>query len=462
MACLFQYGGEMMNLSQKKVLVLGLARSGIASVGVLHRHGATVLVNDAGTAEKLTKDVQAVQGMVQDVVLGGHPLSLLNQQFDLIVKNPGIPYDIPFLVEARNRGIPVVSEVELAYQVTRAPFIGITGSNGKTTTTSWVGEILKNTFAQVHVAGNIGLPLSQEVDGLDEDHRVVVELSSFQLNDVMDFRPQVAALLNIYPSHLDWHHTLENYIGAKANLFRNQGSEDWAILNGDQEQTLALIPCLKSKVFTFSTTRQVEQGAWIKDNVIWTTLSGEANPLISLSELGIGYAHNHQNALAATLISYAAGASFEAINKGLKEFRGVKHRFQVVDTINGVLFINDSKATNSQASLTALSLPQSPIVWIAGGLDRGQDIEEITTLAAKRCKTAILLGQTKDRFAVALREKGVSELYLVQNMAEAVEIAKKISLPGDTVLLSPACASWDMYPSFEHRGDDFINEVTRK
>ena len=226
MACLFQYGGEMMNLSQKKVLVLGLARSGIASVGVLHRHGATVLVNDAGTAEKLAKDVQAVQGMVQDVVLGGHPLSLLNQQFDLIVKNPGIPYDIPFLVEARNRGIPVVSEVELAYQVTRAPFIGITGSNGKTTTTSWVGEILKNTFAQVHVAGNIGLPLSQEVDGLDEDHRVVVELSSFQLNDVMDFRPQVAALLNIYPSHLDWHHTLENYIGAKANLFRNQGSED--------------------------------------------------------------------------------------------------------------------------------------------------------------------------------------------------------------------------------------------
>ena len=206
----------------------------------------------------------------------------------------------------------------------------------------------------------------------------------------------------------------------------------------------------------------MEQGAWIKDNVIWTTLSGEANPLISLSELGIGYAHNHQNALAATLISYAAGASFEAINKGLKEFRGVKHRFQVVDTINGVLFINDSKATNSQASLTALSLPQSPIVWIAGGLDRGQDIEEITTLAAKRCKTAILLGQTKDRFAVALREKGVSELYLVQNMAEAVEIAKKISLPGDTVLLSPACASWDMYPSFEHRGDDFINEVTRK
>lgn len=451
-----------MEFNNKRVLVLGLARSGVAAVKVLHHHGARVIVNDAGKAEKMEADLKAIHGLTEEIVLGEHPLRLLDTEIDLIVKNPGIPYDIPFLVEARKREIPVVSEVELAYQVTKAPFIGITGSNGKTTTTSWVGEIMSYAHPRVHVAGNIGLPLSQEVDELGEDHLVIVELSSFQLNDILDFRPHVAALLNVYPSHLDWHHSEENYLQAKSHIFKNQRESDWAVLNADNLSVMSLKPLIKSRILTFSSQHPVEQGAWIADETILMKIDGKKEVVLPLNQLGIGYAHNFQNAMAAALISFCAGASYDAIRLGLKSFKGVRHRFQVVDTLNQVLYINDSKATNSQAALTALELPQTPIIWIAGGLDRGQDVEEIAQRAAQRCKTAILLGQTKERLADALKRFGLQSIFLVQNMAEAVELAKKISLPGETVLLSPACASWDMYPSFEHRGDDFIDQVTKK
>jgi UDP-N-acetylmuramoylalanine--D-glutamate ligase len=452
----------MMNFNNKHVLVLGLARSGVSAVRVLHRHGAKVIVNDAGKPEKMEADVKAIQGLVEEIVLGEHPLRLLDGGLDLIVKNPGIPYDIPILDEARKRGIPIVSEVELAYQVTQASLIGITGSNGKTTTTSWVGEIMKYAHPQVHVAGNIGLPLSQEVDGLGADHLVIVELSSFQLNDILEFRPHVAALINIYPAHIDWHHSPENYLQAKSNIFKNQIESDWAVLNADNLQVMSLKPNLKSGILTFSSQHPVEQGAWIANDMLIMKINGKKETVLPLNQLGIGYAHNVQNAMAAALISYCAGASYDAIRQGLKSFKGVRHRFQIVDTINQVLYVNDSKATNSQAALTALELPQTPIVWIAGGLDRGQDVDEIAQKAAKYCKSAILLGQTKERFAEALKRYGLDSIYLVQSMAEAVVTAKKISLPGDTVLLSPACASWDMYPSFEHRGDDFIDQVTKK
>ncbi len=451
-----------MNFNNKRVLVLGLARSGVAAVKVLHRHGAKVIANDAGKPEKMVADQIEVQDLCEEVVLGEHPLRLLDSNLDLIVKNPGIPFDIPFLTEARRRGIPVVSEVELAYQVTQAPFVGITGSNGKTTTTSWVGEIMQYAHDKVHIAGNIGLPLSQEVDGLGNEHLVIVELSSFQLNDISEFHPHVAALLNVYPAHIDWHHTPENYLKAKSNLFRNQNESDWAVLNADNLQVMSLKPQLKSRILTFSSQHPVEQGAWVAEDHIVMRIDGQKEIVLPVDQLGIGYAHNVQNALAATLISFSAGASYDAIRKGLQSFKGVRHRFQIVDTLNGVLYINDSKATNSQAALTALELPQSPIVWIAGGLDRGQDVDEIAQKAAQYCKAAIFLGQTKERFAEALKRFGLTTIYLVPSMSEAVATAKRISVPGDTVLLSPACASWDMYPSFEHRGDDFIQEVTRK
>ena len=451
-----------MDFNEKRVLVLGLARSGVSAVKVLHRHGATVIANDAGKPEKLAADLAEVQDLCQEVVLGEHPMRLLDLGLDLIVKNPGIPYDIPFLTEARKRGISVVSEVELAYQVTKAPFIGITGSNGKTTTTSWVGEIMQYARDKVHIAGNIGLPLSQEVDGLGNDHLVIVELSSFQLNDVSEFRPHVAALLNIYPAHIDWHHTPENYLKAKSNLFRNQNESDWAILNADNLEAMSLKPQIKSRILTFSSLHPVDQGAWVAEDQLVMRINGKKEVVLPVNQLGIGYAHNVQNALAATLISFSAGASMDAIRKGLQSFKGVRHRFQIVDMLNNVLYINDSKATNSQAALTALELPRSPIVWIAGGLDRGQDVDEIAQKAAQNCKAAILLGQTKERLAEALKRYGLTTIYLVSSMAEAVATAKKISIPGDTVLLSPACASWDMYPSFEHRGDDFIREVTGK
>ncbi|MCE5195825.1 MAG: UDP-N-acetylmuramoyl-L-alanine--D-glutamate ligase [Negativicutes bacterium] len=451
-----------MELQGKKVLVLGLARSGVASIHVLLKHGAVVIANDSAKPDKVAKDVEALAGLPVEIILEQHPLELLDQGLDLIVKNPGIPYDIPFLQAARAKGIPVVSEVELAWQVTKAPLVCITGSNGKTTTTAWVGEILRHDRANVHVAGNIGLPLSEEVDGLDEKHIVVVELSSFQLNDVLDFRPKVATLLNIYNTHRDWHHTAENYLEAKSHLFLNQTAEDWAILNAENAEVMSLLPKIKAHPLTFSHLQPQEEGAWLQNDLLMFRSKGVTEAILPLKELGIGYAHNYQNAMAAALTAYAAGASPEAIRKGLRSFQGVAHRFQIVARLNGVLYINDSKATNVQAALVALSLPGEPIILIAGGLDRGQDFTEFAQSIRQHCKAVILLGQTKERIRQALAAENFSNVTMVHDMEEAVEQSRRLSEPGDCVLLSPACASWDMYPDFEVRGQSFMDAVVRK
>lgn len=451
-----------MELQGKKVLVLGLARSGVASIHVLLKHGASVIANDSAKLSNVEKDVEALAGLPVEIILERHPMELLDQGLDLIVKNPGIPYDIPFLQAARAKGIPVVSEVELAWQVTKAPLICITGSNGKTTTTAWVGEILRQDRENVHVAGNIGLPLSEEVDGLDENHIVVVELSSFQLNDIMDFRPKVATLLNVFNTHRDWHHTAENYLEAKSHIFVNQTAEDWAILNAENAEVMSLSPKLKAHQMTFSHLHPVEEGAWLENDNLMFRIKGITEAVLPLNELGIGYAHNYQNAMAAALTAYAAGASLDSIRKGLRSFQGVTHRFQIVARIDGVLYINDSKATNSQAALVALSLPSEPIVLIAGGLDRGQDFTEFAQSIKNHCKAVILLGQTKERIRQALSELNFTNVTMVNDMEEAVEQSHKLSREGDCVLLSPACASWDMYPSFEVRGQSFMDAVTRK
>lgn len=448
-----------MNFAEKKVLVLGLAKSGLASARALTRVGAKVTVNDFKKAEDLKDDLELLAELPVAVVTGGHPASLLDAGFDLIVKNPGIPFDIPFLLEAEKKGIPIISEPELAFQLNPVDMLAITGSNGKTTTTAWVGTIMARARENVKVAGNIGLPLSTEIEGLGKKDLVVVEMSSFQLNNIVDFRARVAALLNISPSHLDWHHSLEHYINAKVNIFRNQDEDDYAVLNADDQEVMALVPRIKSRILYFSSKTRPNQGAYLKGDKIRIKAEDLDEELLDVAELGVGYAHNIMNAMAAALISWAGGADLDAIRFGLKDFKGVKHRFQKVREKDGILYINDSKATNSQAALTALSLPKEPIIWMAGGLDRGQDLKELLTLAKKNCKAAVFLGEIKERMYAEALNLGFSNVDKAEDMADALIKARSKGARGDLILLSPACASWDMYESFEHRGDDFIRLI---
>lgn len=450
-----------MDLRDKTVLVLGLARSGVSAARALAQRGAHVIVNDRAPAEKVAEDLAQLADLHLEIITGSHPLQIFDRGIDLVVKNPGIPNQIPPLARARELGIPVISEVELAFQLTRALFVGITGSNGKTTTTGWVGEIMRADRDHVIVAGNIGLPLTHEVADLGPETLVVAELSSFQLEDIETFRPHVAALLNLVPAHLDRHGTFESYAAAKARIFMNQTSDDWAVLNADDKLVRAMVGQVTGRVALFSTHEPVERGAFFDDGYLTIRGFGEELRLCHVNELGIGYRHNQENGLAAALISYLVGARAESIRHGLVSFRGMPHRFQVVATIRGVRYINDSKATNPEATLTALAAPTEPIVLIAGGLERGIDLSALTSAVAERAKAVVLLGETKDRLHAELTAMGYSKVTRVATMAEAVAVAQTQAEAGDCVLLSPACASWDMYKDFEERGSDFMKEVSR-
>lgn len=448
-----------MEFTDKQILVLGAARSGVAAAKVLHERGARVVVSDSAALEKLERDRRDLDAIGVPLVAGGHPPELFDQGFELIVKNPGIPPSIPFLEEARRRGIPVISEVELAYQLTKGHILAVTGSNGKTTTTSWLGEMLKLDRPKVQVAGNIGVPLSLEAAQSDAETCLVVELSSFQLNDIRDFRAEVAAVLNITETHLDWHGDFAAYKKAKANILCNQRPGDTAVLNADDEESRSLYDQAKGEVLFFSRRSEVEQGAYLRGEEIRLRLAGADDPLLNIQELGIGYAHNIENAMAASLMAYAAGASLDHIRSALRSFKGLPHRFQIVAQKQGRTFINDSKATNPVASAIALTLPGQPIVLIAGGLERGLDLQSFAAQIKRCCRAVVLLGETKQRLAADLQKVGFSQVRIVEDMAEAVAEAYRLSQPGDTVLLSTGCASWDMYPSYEVRGADFTAQV---
>ena len=443
----------------KRVLVLGAARSGVAAAKVLHSKGAVVVVNDTADDVKLKGDAEELATIGAELVSGGHPLSLLDRGFDLIVKNPGIPPSIPFLAEARFRQIPVISEIELAYQVSRGKMVTITGSNGKTTTTTWVGEMLKQDYDKVVVAGNIGIPLSIEAANCDPDTWLVVELSSFQLHDIIDFRSEVAVVLNVTPAHLDWHGDFASYLAAKTNAVKNQRHDDIAVLSADNEYTMAMAKNAPGLVYLFSRKGEVEQGAFLKGEEIWIRLAGSEYALLSYKELGVGYGHNIENAMAASLVALASGVKPDSVRSALREFKGLPHRFQVVARIEGRTFINDSKATNPGASEIALTLPGEPIILIAGGLERNIDLAEFAGHISKYCHYVVLIGQTAQRLANDLNAAGFSNYVIAANMEEAVPLAYKHSRSGDTILLSTGCASWDMYSNYDVRGDDFIEQV---
>ena len=435
--------------ANKKVLVLGLAKSGESAARLLDKLGAIVTVNDG----KPFEENPAAQSLLEEgikVVTGGHPLELLDEDFEWMVKNPGIPYNNPMVMRALEKKIPVITEVELAYLISDAPIIGITGSNGKTTTTTMIAEVLTAGGQNGLLSGNIGFPASQVAQDAGKTDTLVMELSSFQLMGIETFHPEIAVITNLMPTHLDYHGSFEEYVAAKWNIQKNMTASDYVVLNFNQDLAKELAKKTAAKVLPFSTKEKVD-GAYLDGDVL--TFRGEA--IMKASELGVPGSHNVENALATIAVAKLRGIDNQVIRETLAHFGGVKHRLQYVGEINQVKFYNDSKSTNILATQKALSgFDNSKVILIAGGLDRGNEFDELVP-DIKGLKKMVILGESAARVKRAADQAEVSYLD-ASDVRDATRKAFSVAEPGDVVLLSPANASWDMYKNFEVRGDEFL------
>ncbi len=433
----------------KKVLVLGLAKSGEAAARLLEKLGAIVTVNDG----KPFDENPAAQSLLEEgikVVCGSHPLELLDENFELMVKNPGIRYDNPMVARAIEKNIPVITEVELAYMISDAPIIGITGSNGKTTTTTMIAETLNNGGQSGLLSGNIGFPASEVAQTATDKDTLVMELSSFQLMGTNTFHPHIAVITNLMPTHIDYHGTFENYVAAKWNIQKNMTADDFVVLNFNQDLAKELAKKTAAQVVPFSTTEKVD-GAYLDGDTLY--FKGEA--IMKASEIGVPGSHNVENALATIAVAKLSGIANEAIKETLAHFGGVKHRLQALGEVNGVKFYNDSKSTNILATQKALSgFDNSKVILIAGGLDRGNEFDELVP-DITGVKLMVILGESAPRVKRAADKANVPYVD-AKDVADAARIAYSKAEAGEVVLLSPANASWDMYKSFEVRGDEFI------
>ncbi|ASS65960.1 MULTISPECIES: UDP-N-acetylmuramoyl-L-alanine--D-glutamate ligase [unclassified Paenibacillus] len=462
----------------RRVVVLGLARSGAAVARLFHRLGANVTVNDRKPAEE-SPEAAELAALGIEVICGHHPDGLVDAGTALLVKNPGIPYNAPPVAAALALGIEVVTEVEVAGLLSPAPIIGITGSNGKTTTTTWIGRMLEAAGRRPIVAGNIGRPLCEAAEEADAGNVLVAELSSFQLKGTSSFRPQVGLLLNIAETHLDYHGSMDDYVASKANLFANQTEQDTAVLNADDPACAAIEAGLKSRLIPFSLYHRLERGVWIEPPyeaagapddagkpermIVYRSGDGTEQAIVAVRELGLPGRHNAGNALAAVAACVAVGVEPALLAAPLRDFGGVEHRLEFVLEAAGVRYYNDSKATNPVATLMATGSFQQPLILIAGGLDRGSDYMELLPLfESGKIKGLVLLGETRGKLARVAELAGMANVAVVDAegdaesaIRQATEAAARLASPGDAVLLSPACASWDMFPSYEDRGRMF-------
>jgi UDP-N-acetylmuramoylalanine--D-glutamate ligase len=449
-----------MEIAGKKVVVIGAAKSGAAVAALLLKDGALVTLNDQKPTMELTRELEALAHHPNIRLLGGgHPADLVSEEISLVVKNPGIPYTLPPLVRASQLAIPVITEVELAYKKLNATIVAITGTNGKTTTTALTGEIYRAAGKKTVVAGNIGLALSAVV--VEEMPRdvVVAELSSFQLEGTIEFRPQLSAILNITPDHIDRHGSMAEYIEAKAKIFANQGAGDVVVLNADDPETYALRTRPACPVYLFSRHREVKYGAFVRDGFIMLRDKENEVALCHIKEIAIPGAHNLENALAASLLAWLNGVPVNVIASALQQFSGVAHRLEYVATIDGVDFINDSKGTNTDAAIKALeAYPQKKVV-IAGGFDKGATFKDFADAIKEHALHVVLLGQVAKRMAEAFEMSGFRAYSFADTLDDAVRKALEAARPNDVVLLSPACASFGMFRNFEERGEQFKQAV---
>ena len=446
---------EYEGFQAKKVLVLGLAKSGVAAAEILHQLGAFVTVNDAKPFDA-NPEAQALLSKGITVICGRHPEDLLDEGFELVVKNPGIPYTNPIVADAVERGLPVITEVELAYLISEAPFIGITGSNGKTTTTTLIFEMLQVGNLKPLIAGNIGTVACGVAAEATKENIIVTELSSFQLMGTRIFKPHIAILTNLYEAHLDYHGTFKDYAEAKFGVTRNQTNEDYFIYNADQAVVTEYAKKSKAQLVPFTTKGRSAEGISADEQSIYW----QGEEILKRSDIALPGNHNLENICCAVAAALLQNCPLEAIKQVLATFEGVRHRTQFVRDWEGRKIYNDSKATNVLATKSALAAFEQPIVLLAGGLDRGHSFEELREKMSG-VKAVVAFGETALRFIEFAKSCGITNIVRANDVEDAVGYAAKVSEPGDIILLSPACASWDQHPSFEIRGDLFIDRVMK-
>lgn len=449
-----------MNIKDKKVLLVGLAKTGVSTIKKLDKLGASIVVTDIKPKEKLEDILSQLNGLNNvEYILGSHPEDI--SDIDLTIVSPGVPLDLPFIEKLKESNVKIIGEVELAYTLSNNPiFVGITGTNGKTTTTSLVGEIFKEANRDTYIVGNIGNPVIDTVDYTDKNSVLVTELSSFQLESIDTFRPKVSSILNITEDHLNRHHTMENYINAKARIFENQEKSDFSILNYDDSIVRDLNRNNNASILYFSRKEKIEQGVYLdENNNIVISIDGKRITILNRNELSLPGDHNLENAMAAILMTYVVGVDLEVIKQVLTTFKGVEHRLEFVTNKNGIMFVNDSKGTNPDSTIKAIGSYERPIILIAGGMDKHSDFTDMMKCATKNVKELVLLGETADKIEASARKEGLENITKVKNMEEAVKKAYELAEDGDVVLLSPGCASWDMYPNFEARGLDFKENI---
>ncbi len=451
-----------MNLKNKRVLVVGLAVTGVPLVKVLCDLGADVIVNDLKKEDELRDSIDELSGLNVDYILGGHPQTIDSLGYiDLTVVSPGVPPEIPFIQEIKNKGIEIIGEIELAYRLSKGHIVGITGTNGKTTTTALVGEIFKNSGKTTHVLGNIGVAFISKALETKKDDIIVIEVSSFQLESIVHFHPQVGVFLNLTQDHLNRHKTMADYEAAKLNLFKNQTKKDFAIINYDDLRVREATKNLNATKIYFSRKESLEQGIFVDGKKIVYMDNGNKKEIIPIDEIYIPGKHNLENALAAVAIAVVMDTDIEPIVYTLKTFKGVAHRVEAVDIINGVKFVNDSKATNVDAATKAIDAIDAPILLLAGGLDKETEFDDFINAFNGKVKHMFVYGETAQKLLETANRLNFNHVTRVNDLEEAVNNAYKISSDGDTILLSPACASWDMYKNFELRGEHFKNIVSK-
>jgi UDP-N-acetylmuramoylalanine--D-glutamate ligase len=438
-------------LKNKRVLVVGLARTGVATALFCSARGAAVTATESRTESDLGISVDVLRAASVTLELGGHQEKTFLQQ-DLIIPSPGVPADFPLLQAARAQGTTIWSEVELAYRFLRGKLIGITGSNGKTTTTSLVDHILKTAGFSTLLAGNIGTPLISCVERTTCDSVAVVELSSFQLELIDTLRPDISVFLNLTPDHLDRHGTMQSYSSAKAQIFKNQTEEDAAILNADDPATTPYAPT-RPRLFWFSRKQRVAQGAFLRRDDIIFREQGKDEVVLGQKEIPLVGAHNLENVLAAVAATRLAGANARAIADGIRSFKGVEHRLEFVCEVNGVRYYNDSKATNVDATLKALDAFPGRILVILGGKDKGSDYTVLQKALREKAILALLIGAAAEKIEAQIA--GSVAIERAGTLERAIQIASHAARPGDVVLLAPACASFDQFQNYEHRGRVF-------
>jgi UDP-N-acetylmuramoylalanine--D-glutamate ligase len=440
-----------MDLNNKRVLVVGLGKSGVASALFMKAHGAKVTVSDTKSGDELRNEIPVLLDHGITVETGGHGDRTFRGQ-DLIVVSPGVPVDAPPLVQARALGEAVIGEIELAAQFLPGPIVAITGSNGKTTTTTLTGEIMTAAGFPALVGGNIGTPAISLAERAKPETVIVLEISSFQLETIQTFRPKVAVVLNVTPDHLDRHRTFEIYAGAKARIFENQQTSDFAVLNADDPTCVAMGSRTRAQVFWFSRSKEVQLGAWTHaGNILFRDASGQRE-ILQVSEIPLKGAHNLENVLAAVCAGALMGCAPEKIRQAVRDFKAVEHRLEFVATIRGVDYYNDSKATNVDATIKALESFPAHIHLILGGKDKGSDYTVLNHLLQQRVKRVYTIGAAAAKIESQIKGPEVVHAETLEN---AIRKANAVAQTGDVILLAPACASFDQFKSYEHRGRIF-------